>query len=594
MKPTMGFHPNALGRRGDVAQVVVAATLGVLLAAFFRAQVLQHAQFVLQSEGNRLREVPIPAPRATVLDRTGAVLAENLPGYSVSLLTPGPDSLRAALGRLSAVLPLSPEQVDLAVRRFRRAPTRPAVILADATFAQVSVLEERRPEFPGLIIQAAPKRHYPDGVAVASVLGYVGEVTEAELASPSFTGYRAGQLVGKAGLERQYEGRLHGREGSRFVEVDARGRVVREAGARPALAPEAAEPLYTNVDLDLQRFVAGLFGDSLVGGAVALEPVTGEVLALHSAPTFDANRFVGGIPAEYWRALTTDPRRPLFNKVVQGRYPPGSTWKLATAALAMEEGLVDLDTRMPVPCTGGFQYGTRYFRCWERTGHGAVTLAQAIAVSCDTYFYQLGLKVGLSRLIGGGVELMFRERTGIDLPEEQPSRFPYAVEYYTKRYGPQGWSNAVVLNLAIGQGENDQTVINMARFYAALATGQAPRPEIVRRRPERVPVLRLSEAQRRGLHRAMAGVVSAGGTAAGARLEGIALAGKTGTAQNAQDATRDHAWFVGFAPLESPRVVVAVLLEFGGHGSRAARIAARIVERYLKAPTRALPRQEAE
>lgn len=590
----MNFHPNVLRRRGDVALVVVAATLGILLAAFFRAQVLQHAQFVLQSEENRLREVPIPAPRATVLDRTGAVLAENLPGYSVSLLSPGPDSLRAALRRLAAVLPLTPEEIDLAVRRFRRAPTRPAVILADATFEQVSRLEERRPEVPGLIIQAAPKRHYPDGAAVASVLGYVGEITEAELASRPFKGYRAGQLVGKAGLERQYEGRLHGREGSRFVEVDARGRVVREAGARPELAPEAAEPLYTNLDLDLQRFVAQLFGDSLVGGAVALDPVSGEVLALHSAPTFDANRFVGGIPADYWRALTTDPRRPLFNKVVQGRYPPGSTWKLATAALAMEEGLVDLDTRMPVPCTGGFQYGTRYFRCWERKGHGAVTLAEAIAVSCDTYFYQLGLKVGLSRLIGGGVELMFRERTGIDLPEEQASRFPYAVDYYTKRYGPQGWSNAVVLNLAIGQGENDQTVINMARFYAALATGQAPRPEIVRRRPERVPVLRLTDAQRLGLHRAMAGVVRAGGTAAGARLEGIALAGKTGTAQNAQDATRDHAWFVGFAPLEAPRIVVAVLLEFGGHGSRAARVASRIVERYLKAPTRALPRQEAE
>jgi penicillin-binding protein 2 len=589
----VSFHPNDIQRRGQIASGLFAVLFALLLGAFFRTQVLQHAQYVLQSEENRLREVPLPAPRGTIYDRKGVVIAENLPGYSVSLLSPGVDSLRAALRRLSTAIPLSRDEMDVAVRRFRRAPNRPAVILADATFEQVSILEERRPEFPGLIIQASPKRHYPDGAAVSSFIGYVGEITETELTSRTYKGYKAGQQVGKAGLERQYESRLHGREGTRFVEVDARGRVVREAGARPELTPEAAEPLYTNIDLELQRYVVQLFGDSLQGGAVAIDPASGEVLALHSAPTYDPNRFVGGIPADYWKALNTDPRRPLFNKVIQGRYPPASTWKLATSALGMEQGIVDLDTRMPLPCTGGFQYGNRYFRCWEKKGHGHVTLAQAIAVSCDVYFYQLGLKLGLSRLIGGGVQLMFRDRTGIDLPDEQASRFPYAVDYYNKRYGPRGWSNAVVLNLAIGQGENDQTVINMARFYAALATnGQSPKPEIVRRNPERTPILTLTAAQIAGLRRAMAGVVSAGGTAASARIDGVTLAGKTGTAQNA-DVRNDHAWFVGFAPMEEPRIVVAVMLEFGQHGYRAARIASKIIEKYLKAPTTVLPRQEA-
>ena len=591
----MSFHPNDIQRRGQVAGALFGLVFAVLLGAFFRTQVLQHAQYVLQSEENRLREVPLPAPRGTIYDRKGVVIAENLPGYSVSLLSPGTDSLRAALRRLAKAIPLTPEEQDLAIRRFRRAPNRPAVILADATFEQVSVLEERRPEFPGLIIQASPKRHYPDGLAVSAFMGYVGEVTEAELAQPTFKGYKAGQQVGKAGLERQYEPRLHGREGTRFVEVDARGRVVREAGARPELAAESSEPLYTNIDIELQRQMVRLFGDSLIGGAIALDPASGEVLAMHSAPTFDPNRFVGGIPTAYWRELNTDPRRPLFNKVIQGRYPPASTWKLATSALAMEQGLADLDTRMPLPCTGGFQYGNRYFRCWEKKGHGAVTLAQAIAVSCDVYFYQLGLKLGLSRLIAGGVQLQFSGKTGIDLPDEQASRFPYAVDYYNKRYGARGWSNAVVLNLAIGQGENDQTVVNMARFYAALATGgQAPRPEIVRRSPERVPVMKLTDAQLQGLRRAMAGVVSAGGTAASARIEGVTLAGKTGTAQNAQDPKNDHAWFVGFAPMDQPKIVVAVMLEFGGHGYRAARIASKIIESYLKQPTTVLPRQEVE
>lgn len=591
----MSFHPNDIQRRGQVAGGLFALVFAMLLGAFFRTQVLQHAQYVLQSEENRLREVPLPAPRGTIYDRKGVVIAENLPGYSVSLLSPGTDSLRAALRRLATAIPLSPEQQDLAIRRFRRAPNRPAVILADATFEQVSVLEERRPEFPGLIIQASPKRHYPDGVAVSAFMGYVGEITEAELAQAPFKGYKAGQQVGKAGLERQYESRLHGREGTRFVEVDARGRVVREAGARPELSAEASEPLYTNIDIELQREMVRLFGDSLIGGAIAMDPASGEVLAMHSAPTFDPNRFVGGIPVEYWRQLNTDPRRPLFNKVIQGRYPPASTWKLATSALAMEQGLATIDTRMPLPCTGGFQYGNRYFRCWEKKGHGAVTLAQAIAVSCDVYFYQLGLKLGLSRLIAGGVQLRFREKTGIDLPDEQASRFPDAIDYYNRRYGARGWSNAVVLNLSIGQGENDQTVVNMARFYAALATGgQAPRPEIVRRNPERVPVMTLTDDQWGALRRAMGSVVSAGGTASSAQIEGVPLAGKTGTAQNAQDAKNDHAWFVGFAPMDEPKIVVAVMLEFGGHGYRAARIASKIIEAHLKKPTTVLPRQEAE
>jgi penicillin-binding protein 2 len=589
----VSFHPNAIARRARGAAVAIAGVFALLLGAFFRTQVLQHERYVLQSEENRLREVPIPAPRGIVYDRNGLVLAENIPGYTVSLLAPSGDSLRAVLARVAQVLPLPPEAQERVVRRWHRDRTRPAVILGDATFEQVSILEERRLDFPGLIIQSAPKRHYPDGPAVASFLGYVGEINESELADEAYRGYRPGNLIGRAGLEKQYEGRLHGREGVRFVEVDARGRVVRDASSRDDLSATPAEPLYTNIDLALQRYAAELFGDSLQGGIVALDPTSGEVLALHSAPSYDPNRFVGGIPADYWRALNGDPRRPLYNKALQGRYPPASTFKLATAALAMEQGLATLETRMPVACSGGFQFGNRYFRCWKRDGHGDVNLAQAIASSCDTYFYQLGLKLGLSRLIGGGVSLGFRERTGIDLPDEAAPRYPETVDYYNRRYGPRGWSNAVVLNLAIGQGENDQTVLSMARFYAALAgDGSALRPSIVRRRPERQQVLRLRPEQLDGLRRAMIGVVSAGGTAGSARIRGVTLAGKTGTAQNAQDPNHDHAWFVGFAPAEAPRIVVAVMIEFGEHGYVAARLASKLIERYLQATPTELPRQE--
>jgi penicillin-binding protein 2 len=580
----VSFHPNDLARRARIASWGLAGLFALLLSAFFRAQIVENSRYKLQSEENRLREVPLPAPRGIIYDRNGRVIAENVPGYSVSLLSPSADSLRAVLQRLATIIPLSDEAIDLSVRRYGRAPTRPAVVLSDASFDVVSVLEEHRIDFPGLVIQSAPKRYYPDGAAVASFVGYVGEITETELSSPQYRSYKAGQQVGKGGLEKQYEDSLRGKEGVRFVEVDARGRVVREAGARQDLPPEPGKPLYTNIDIDLQRFVAGIFGDSLQGGAIALDPKTGGVLALYSAPSYDPNRFIGGISRDLWKQLNDDPRHPLYNKVIQGRYPPGSTWKLATAAMALEDGVVTLDEKMPVPCTGGLQYGTRYFKCWDHKGHGNVNLSQAIEQSCDVYFYQLGLKLGLPRLVAGGLKFGSRERSGIDLPGESRPLFPYkdVQDYYDKRYGKRGWTQAVILNLSIGQGENDQTVASMARFYTALATdGTASTPQILRHPPEHERIFSLTTEQMDGIRAALAGVVSSG-TARSASIQGTVLAGKTGSAQNAQDHNRDHAWFAGFAPADDPKIVVVVMLEFGLHGSRAARIASKIVEAYLK------------
>ena len=368
----MNFHPNDVQRRARAASGVLFLTLVFLIGSFFRAQVLQHSQYALASEKNRLREVPIPAPRGQIYDRRGEIIAENIPGYTVSLLAPGEDSLRAALVRLSGTIQLSDEQVEAVVKRYRRTPSRPAVIFGDASFDLISVLEEHRVEFPGLIIQAAPKRYYPDGPAVAALVGYMGEISEPELASKAFAGYKPGQQVGKTGIEKQYETRLRGQEGVRFVEVDVRGRVVREAGARDDLNAEAAPPLYTNIDLDLQKFIVKIFGDSLQGAVVALEPKSGEVLALHSAPTFDPNRFIGRREASYVDSLNTDKRRPMYNKAIQGTYPPGSTWKLATAITALEDSVVKLEDHMEKPCTGGYQYFDRWFKCHKKEGHGCL------------------------------------------------------------------------------------------------------------------------------------------------------------------------------------------------------------------------------
>ncbi len=580
----MSFHPNDVARRARAAGWVCTIVLGFLTAAFFRTQVLGHTEWVLQAEENRLREIPIAAPRGTIFDRKGKIIAENVIGYTVSVLTQSEDSLRGTLRRLAGTIPLTPQQTEAAVKRYRKAPTRPTVILNDAPFDVVSVLEEHRVDFPSLIILSSPKRFYPEGPAVVAITGYTGEINEQELLLPQYEAYKAGQQVGKQGLEKQYESVLHGQEGSRYVEVDARGRIVREQGAQERRA-ELGGSLQTNIDLDLQVYVASLFADSLVGGAVAMDPETGGVLAMYSAPSFDPNRFIGGIPTSYFDTLRNHKNKPLYNKAYQGAYPPGSTWKLATAVIGLQEHAITPTTRMPQQCDGYYFWGDRPWRCWKKEGHGSLDLTGAIAQSCDVYFYQLGLKIGISRLVAGGATFGFGSRTGIDIGEEFKSRYPDTMKYFEDKYGRGGWTGgAMALNISIGQGDNAQTALNMARFYSALATdGSAAKPEIVTRKPERTKIFNLPPEQMAILRNAMIGVTSAGGTAASAAITGVTLAGKTGTAQTAAlgKSDCDHAWFAGFAPAEKPKIVVAVILECGEHGYSAARIASAIVGKFL-------------
>lgn len=559
-----------------------------LLGGFFRSQVVQHASYSLQSETNRLRVLPLPAPRGVIYDRNGQIIADNVTGYAVSVLELREDSLAAMLQRLGGIITLSQSAMDQSLRRFRRAPGRPVVILPDAPFDVVSVLEEHRPQFPGLIIQSAPRRFYPDGAIVASFAGYAGEISEAEMGRTHDVDYKAGQQIGKQGLEKEYESQLRGKEGSQFVEVDARGRIVKNTGNAGTEQPAVpAPPLYTNIDMRLQRIVAKEFADTLQGGAVAMDPKTGEVLALYSAPSWDANRFVGGIPQQYWDSLRNDPRRPLYNKALQGEYPPGSTFKIATSIMSIENHVVSMNDRMPIPCTGGLQFGSRYFHCDGK--HGSLTLAEAIAKSCDVYFYQLGLKLGLTKLLAGGIDLGFRERAGIDLPEERRPLWPESNEYFNKRYGKSGWTQSVILNLAIGQGENAQTILNMARFYTALATdGTEVRPMLLKHAPERKQLFKLDPEQFAQMRAALADVVE-NGTAAGAKINGLALAGKTGTAQSGKygkdGKELNYAWFVGFAPADDPKIVLAMMLEFVPfQGAQTARVASRILDAYLNAP----------
>jgi len=578
-------HPHTRRRRATGALGIVTIVLGALAIQFFRVQMLQSNDYMLQSESNRLRPLPVAAPRGTIFDRNDRVIADNVPGYVIYVLRESRESTRETLERLKPYLALSDEVIESLMVRYQR--WEPLVVEIDADFEVVSVLEERREDFPGIVIETRPKRRYISGSAVSHVLGYVNEITVEELAEPRFSEYEPGVLIGKVGIERQYEERLQGRRGVRYLEVDALGRIVGSLQGIEEDPGQPGEDIRLTLDLDLMEWIHSIFPDSLAGAVVALDPVDGGVLALYSAPTFDPNAFVSGLTPEEWAVLESDPRKPLFNRSVMGLYPPGSTWKLAAAAIALDRGVVGPHEVMPEPCTGGFLHDGLYRRCWLAEGHGYLDLAGAIANSCNVYFYQLGMKIGLDAMLEAGTRIGFAEQCGIDLPQESRGIFPAGRDFWRREFGydPQ---EGEVLNLAIGQGPNSQTPLKMAQFYLALArNGSAPTPHLIEN-PDPTERWRLNvssesiEVLREGLR----GVTAPGGTAVlGTALEHWEVIGKTGTSQNAQDSLRAHAWFAGMAGPwgGEPEIVVVALVEFGESGSGvAAPLVAKTADFYLR------------
>ena len=551
-------------KRAAAADLLLLGALLLLLAAFFRLQVIGSSEFLLRSQENRLRAITVPAPRGTIYDRHGRVVAENVPGYSISLLPGSPDTLRATLDRLAPYLDLSEERIQGLLAKYRRFPNQPLVVRDDASFAEVSAIEERRPDFPRTVVEMRPRRHYPAGRAIAHLAGYVGEISETELEREAYAEYEPGRIVGKDGLERGYERSLSGMPGIRFVEVSALGSIVRDFGPRPAVEVQPGTDLTLGLDLALQQFADSIFPDGMRGGVVALDPHTGEVLLLYS------------------------PAKPLLNRVSTAAYPPGSTFKLVVASTGMRREQLSIGSYMSTSCLGSFGYGNRRFRCWKPEGHGPLSLAGAITESCNVYFYQAGMRLGLDPLLDGVALYGFGRPTGIDLPYETAGVFPPSRQWYDERYGERGWTESVVLNLSIGQGENQQSLLRMVQFYTALATGEPPIvPHIARiegladRRGGWE--LGLSELQRAQLVEALRAVVNhPDGTAYPYRSRRWEMAGKTGTSQNPQGPP--HSWFVGFAPVEDPEIVIAAIVEFGHpdyHVSLAVPFAIRVVERYL-------------
>ncbi len=577
-------HPHTLSRRAFAASGFVWAVFLVLGGAFFRLQVLGSDQYAVQSRNNQYRPIALPAPRGIIVDRNGVVLATNVPSFTISLLAPNETAFRAVLDSIAQYAPLDAERYEAVMQRYRRSPDNPIDVMRDAPFAVVAALEERKSSFPGMIMQTEPKRFYPHADIVSHLLGHVGEVSEEELASQRFAGARMGTVVGRGGLEGQYHDRLQGFDGHRLVEVDALGRTIKDEGVE-RLEPVQGDTLETSLDFELQKYVTDIFpafGDR--GAVIAMDPRNGAVLAMYSAPSYDPNEFIGGVDPDLWNEWLLSETTPLLNRAIQGLYPPASPWKLALALMALERGMVDMETKMPVQCNGGYQYFSRYFRCWRASGHGELTLAEAIQHSCDVYFYQLGLKLGLEDMLRDGVEVGFSRKTGVDLPGEMSPVYPVTTAYFDSLYGPSGWTNAITLNWSIGQGENTQTLISMMRFYAMLARndGRAPIPQLVPSdgNAQSFPVV--ARAENVALLRLPLEMVVESGTAVASRIRNLRVAGKTGTAQNPHGL--DHGWYIGFAPVDDPQIVVGAIVEFGEHGSRVAPMVSRIIARYLLGP----------
>ncbi|MDP6801751.1 MAG: penicillin-binding protein 2 [Gemmatimonadota bacterium] len=560
-------------RRARFLTVLLLAGVAVMGARLFQLQVLGVEEYTLRSEKNRVRREWVDAPRGLIVDRNGEVLADTRPSFTV-LAVPRealPDSACVAL--LCSVMEMDPLQVR--DRLGGGADRLPRVLYRDASFEQVSQIAERGAELPGVTVEVAHARFYPHGSLAAHAIGHVGEISEEEVASLQTEGYRAGHFLGRTGLERFYEARLRGREGERYSEVDAVGRVVGMFPGRDPVPPQPGETLELHLDARLQAVAESLL-IGVRGAACLLEVETGGVLVLASAPAFDLNPFATGIDAPSWKRLRESAELPLLNRCVQAVYPPGSTFKAITAAVSLEDRIIRPGNPAWVPCRGGYQFGNRWYGCWDADGHGSLSLVGAFLRSCDAYFYQLGERFDLDSLAGHSRSAGLGSPTGIDLPTELAGNTPDTA-WFDQRYGRGRWTRGNHLNLAIGQGELLVTPLQMARHAAVLATGgRVPTPRLVRS-PQRAdqdaapspPNWDLSSETWKALREGMARTVTDDeGTGRGCRIAGFMPAGKTGTAENSHGSP--HAWFMGYAPADAPEVAFALIVEGGGHGGEVA------------------------
>jgi penicillin-binding protein 2 len=565
---------------------IIALMALLYFARLYQLQLIYSDEYGRKSEENSIRTIPKEPVRGTIFDRTGALVVDNRPAFTVTIMPSEYDKRNT--GYLSSLLNLDPEFIrDRLKKGEAYSRFAPVKIRRDVDFRALSSIEENRERLPGVDYQVESKRYYTSHAFAAHILGYTKEISEAQMKVLG-TDYAPGDVVGASGLEAQYESTLRGQKGADFSMVNARGQVIgRVEKGRSDVPAIEGDDLVLTMDFGLQAFAESLMAGRR-GAVVAVDPRDGGVLAMVSKPDYDLSLFSGVTPPELWRALNGDEAAPLFNRATLTRYPPGSTFKMLVAFAALETGTITPSWR--VNCPGSFRLGKKVFK--DLHIHGSVDLVEAIQKSCNVYFYQLMLKLGLESWTEYGDQFGFGRLSGIDMYEENPGLLPSTL-YMDRRYGKNGWTRGYLPNFGIGQGELGVTPLQMAQYAAVLANrGEYRQPHIVHavisKNPRRIDTLSFQSRLISGapatwnvIREAMRRVVEEpGGTGGQAHVQGIQSAGKTGTAQNPHGP--DHAWYVGFAPYENPRIAIAVLVENAGFGGTAAApVAGMCVERYL-------------
>ena len=575
-----------------IGAIAVSIFFVFLFFRLYYLQILKGSFYREQSVNNRIRITSLPAPRGMIVAKNGDILVGNKPSFDLNLIPQDVPHIPATLEALAALLSLPLEQLQKKYEKQKgRPPFEPVTIKKDLSWDNMSLVLSKKPELQGVTIDVIPTRHYPNHIYAPHVFGFTGEIDRTELERYAQDSYLLGESIGKFGLEKWGEPYLRGTRGGLQSEVDAYGN-------RKKILAEVEPVAGCNITVSLlprvQRCAEELVREH-PGAIVALDPYTGEVLAMASSPSFDPNLFTRGINPQEWQRLTTHPSHPLLNRAIQTQQPPGSVFKIVTAIAALEEKVID--PSFTVFCPGYLTLGSRTFHCWKKHGHGYMNLHDALVQSCDTYFYTLAMKLGIDTIHKYATMLGLGEKTGIELPGEKPGLIP--SQEWKKKQFKYPWQKGETLSAAIGQGFVLCTPLQLAVMMAALANGSyVPQPHLVVGidcdkktfvpEPEKRKPINISAATLAIIKKALAGVVNEpSGTGGKARIPGILVGGKTGTAQvvgkrvytertgKLPNHFEDHAWFVALAPVDDPQIVVAVYCEHGGHGGSAAAPRAR-------------------
>ena len=583
------------GIRLTAAQYVILGIFLILAYGLWKLQVMESGHYASAAEKNRIRNVPILAPRGKILDREGRVIVDNYPSSTALLLRDSARDLNADVDLIAQGLHLDANEVRTKIRHFAAMPQyQPILLKEDITPDDLAFIDAHRNELPELDTITAHRRLYPRNGFMAHLIGYVGEVTEDMLNQPQFELYSPGDVVGVSGVERQYNNALMGKNGARQELVNSHGREVGLLGETDAIP---GKQLKLTLDIDLQ-IAAEEALEGKNGAIVAMDPRTGEILAMVSRPTFDPNDFAVRVSRDQWNELVNDPDKPLLNKAIQAQLAPGSTFKIIMATAGWQEGIAQT---LHVNCTGSAEFYGRRFGCWVKGGHGAVELEKAIYQSCDVFFYTLAEKLGIDRIAKYATALGLGQKTGIDLPNEVSGVMP--SEEWKIRNFKQKWFAGETISVGIGQGAVAITPVQLTRAIAAISMGgRMVVPHVVD--PAGLPsgyveTSHVAETKNipidpvgwNFITDAMSRVLLPEGTAPSAHVPGIDIAGKTGSAQIVSLATRakfkntddlaQNGWFVGFTPRRNPDVIVCVLFQGGEHGRLAARVATQVIKAYV-------------